>query len=105
MEKSSKKVIDVLMEIDRKRGLQKQVDEAQKIRFLHRIIQKYNDQKSFMLWQKIVKTIPLLILQEVENNIDQLKRTGYPLKNQAGFFISTLKKMGYHIGRGEEVKA
>lgn len=101
--KDAGKILDkVLEEIESNRIDREQSREAKKIKFLHHIIRKYNDQKSIYFWIKVIKKVPLEQLQEIEHNIDMLDKEGYPIKTKPGFFISTVKKLGYDIGKDDK---
>jgi len=102
MKKISNKASDFLIEMETKRKIANEVYQAEKIKFLHKIIMKYQDQKSFMFWQKIINSIPFPVLTALDKNIDEMVKDGYPIKSKPAFFVSSLKKMGYKVGGWNE---
>ena len=58
---------------------------------------------SMGFWKKCFKVVPYDVIQKTYRHIMQLKKTGYPVYNEAGLFVSILKKLG-HVPLKEVMK-
>lgn len=59
------------------------------------IIINWQQTTSMGFWKKCFKVVPYDVIQKTYTHILQLKKTGYPVYNEAGLFVSILKKMGH----------
>lgn len=96
-------LMNFVAELADRREREQELHVAAKLRFLHHIVSKYHDQKSFFWWQNVIRSLPLSTLMEIEDNIEKLEKSGYPIKNRSGFFCSTLKKMGYQFNNSPSI--
>jgi len=64
-------------------------------RLKQRILNDWDQHKSINFWQQCFTFVPLKIIRQTFNNVEKLNASGYPVRNKAAFFVSTLKGMGY----------
>ena len=76
--------------------------EQEKERLKQRILLEWRQHKSVFFWEQCFKYVEFKIIRQTFNNTNDLAATGYPVKNKAGLFVSTLKKMGYFPWKEEE---
>ena len=58
---------------------------------------------SMGFWKKCFEVVPYDVIQKTYRHIMKLKKTGYPVYNEAGLFVSILKKLG-HVPLKEVMK-
>lgn len=76
--------------------------EQAKACLLQTIIQDWNQASSIFFWRKCFKYVPLHIIRQVRSNIVALKKDGYSIRNEPGFFVKTLKDMGFYPFREKD---
>ena len=59
------------------------------------IIINWQQTTSMGFWKKCFKVVPFDVIQNTYKHIIQLKKEGYPVYNEAGLFVSILKKLGH----------
>jgi len=91
----SKTLVELLADIKEAQETKRERQEQLKMRLFHKIISEWKQYGSVYFWQKTFRVVPYEVLAEIYNNIQNLKKEKYPFKNEAGFFVSTLKNMGY----------
>ncbi len=69
--------------------------EQEKERLKQRILSEWHQHKSISFWTQCFLYVPLKIIKQVFHNVIELKKEGYPVKNESGLFVSIIKKMGY----------
>lgn len=67
----------------------------EKERLKHTIIINWEQTTSLGFWKKCFKVVPFDVIQKTYKHIILLKKTGYPVHNEAGLFVSILKKLGH----------
>ena len=84
------------MENLKKRSEEKTIEmEQEKEKLKQRILLEWHQHKSIFFWEQCFKFVEFKIIKQTFRNTNELADTGYPVKNKAGLFVSTLKKMGY----------
>ena len=76
--------------------------EEEKERLKQRILSEWKQHKSVFFWEQCFKFVEFKIIRQTFRNTNDLADSGYPVKNKAGLFVSTLKKMGYFPWKEEE---
>ena len=82
-------------------GLQKKSEAAkknlkfEKERLKQKILKNWNQYSSIFFWEQAFRCVPFDIMEQTYQNVLSLEENGYPVKNRAGLFVNTLKKMGY----------
>jgi len=69
--------------------------EQEKEKLKQRILSEWHQYNSIFFWQQCFKYVPLKIIRQTFDNINELAKSNYPVKNRGGLFVSTFKKMGY----------
>lgn len=69
--------------------------EQEKERLKQKILDEWDQYDSIVFWQQCFDCVPLDVIRRAYKNVNGLDKSGYGIKNKAGFFVSTLKRMGY----------
>ncbi|MBA7637750.1 hypothetical protein ES703_45397 [subsurface metagenome] len=87
----------------KKRSEKKTIEmEQEKERLKQRILSEWHQHKSLFFWEKCFRFLDIRIIRQTFKNVNELEESGYPVKNKAGLFVSTLKKMGYFPWKEEK---
>jgi len=76
--------------------------EQDKEKLKQRILSEWHQHNSVCFWTQCFLNVPLKIIDQVFNNVLDLKSTGYPINNESGFFVAILKRMGYFPWKEEK---
>ena len=69
--------------------------EIAKARLMQTILSDWDQSKSIFFWKQCFQFVPFHIIKQLYNNIGNLAKDGYHILSKAGFFVHTLKEMGY----------
>ncbi len=69
--------------------------EQEKERLKQKILDEWDQYDSIVFWNECFEFVPLDVIRRAYKNVNGLDKSGYPIRNKAGFFVSTLKRMGY----------
>lgn len=76
--------------------------EQEKEKLKQKILSEWNQYKSIFFWGQCFKFVDFDVIKQTYKNVIELEKSGYPVNNKAGLFVSTLKKMGYFPWKEED---
>lgn len=66
-----------------------------KARLMQTILSDWDQSKSIFFWRQCFENVPFHVIKQIYGNIKNLASDGYQINSNAGFFVHTLKEMGY----------
>lgn len=70
--------------------------KEKKAQLLQVILSEWKQAASVNFWRKCFNFLDYKIIKMVYDNINDLVRNGYAIKNPAAFFVHTIKEMGHY---------